>query len=132
MAALTKDRRIVSREGDQFSDSVLAATKIFGGSLVCLDAAGLARPGADAAGLKIRGVAQEQVDNTAGANGEKLITSCKGVYQFEATGLTIADIGATMFILDDQTVTKAATTNNIVAGTLQAIEGSTKAFVKIS
>lgn len=132
MTALTADKKPVSREGDQFSDSVLAATKIFGGGLVCLDAAGFARPGADTVGFKIRGVAQDQVDNLAGANGDKSVTSRKGVYLFDSTGLTIADIGSNMFISDDQTVVKTATVNNIVAGVLVGIESSTKAWIKIS
>ncbi len=132
MPPLTEDRETLKRQGDEFSDPVLAANKIFGGGLVCLDAAGYARPGGDVAGLKIRGVALEQVDNSSGANGDKTIQSSKGTFLLDSTGLTIADIGANMFISDDQTVVKTATTNNIVAGVLVGIESATKAWIKIS
>lgn len=131
MTALTQDRKIVRREGEMFEDGVLAATKIFLGGLVAVDASGWARPAADAAGLIVRGVAQDQVDNSAGVNGAKTIRSRLGVYQFESTGLTIADIGKPMFVSDDQTVVKTATANNIVAGILVGIEGATKAWIAV-
>ncbi len=131
MTALTQDRKNISREGERFEDPVLAATKVFGGGLVAIDANGWARPAADVAGLIVRGVAQEQVDNLAGANGAKTVPLENGVYQFESTALTIADIGKPMFVSDDQTVVKTTTTNKIVAGILVGIEGATKAWIEV-
>ena len=131
MVALTQDRKSQRRDGDQFSDGVVTGQKIFLGSLVCLNGNGFARPAADTAGYRIRGVALEQVDNTSGSNGDKTVTTRKGVYLFEASGLTIADLGEPMYVVDDQTVSKAATTNNIHAGILVGIEGASKAWIDV-
>ena len=116
MTALTKDRNTVRRDGVQFSDPVAAATRIFAGSLVCLNASGYAVPGATSTTLKARGVAQEQVDNSAGAAGDLRIETRRGVFPFanstSTDEITRADIGATAYIVDDQTVAKTSATNN--------------------
>lgn len=73
--ALTKDRNTKRRDGKQFNDPVAASTRIFAGSLMCLNAAGDAVPGSVSTTLKARGVAQEQVDNLSGAAGAARIES---------------------------------------------------------
>jgi hypothetical protein len=52
---LVADRDTPYRTGEDQSDPVKGATKIFAGSLVCLDANGWAVPGATATTLKARG-----------------------------------------------------------------------------
>ena len=107
MAALTKDRKTQRREGAINNDPVAAATTIYYGSIVVLNAAGYAAPGTTATGLTARGVAQEQVDNSAGANGDKTIDSEPGIHYFANDGtdtITRAHIGGTAYIVDDQTV----------------------------
>lgn len=127
MATLTKDRNTVRRDGVQFSDPVAAATRIFAGSLVCLNAAGNAVPGSTATTLKARGVAQEQVDNSAGAAGDLRIEIRRGVFPFAnsaaADEITRADIGASAYIVDDQTVAKTdGTSTRSVAGTIRDVD----------
>lgn len=129
MTALTKDRNTVRRDGVQFSDPVAATTRIFAGSLVCLNASGYAVPGATSATLKARGVAQEQVDNSAGAAGDKRIETRRGVFPFanstSTDEITRADIGATAYIVDDQTVAKTSATNTrSVAGTIRDVDSN--------
>lgn len=131
MTALNKDRNTARREGDIVVDPVLAAKKIFGGSIVAVDANGYAQPAADTAGLKVRGVAEEQADNSAGASGAKTIRVRRGVFKFAATGLTIADVGKPVFVSDDQTVSVAATTNNVCAGIMVDIDSATEAWVAV-
>ena len=58
MAALTKDRNTKRRDAKVFSDPVAATTKIYAGSLVCINASGYAVPGSTSTALKARGVAQ--------------------------------------------------------------------------
>ncbi|MFI8609512.1 hypothetical protein ACIGFL_14500 [Pseudomonas sp. NPDC077649] len=127
MAALTKDRNTARRDGVQFSDPVAAATRIFAGSLVCLNAAGNAVPGSTATTLKARGVAQEQVDNSAGAAGDLRIETRRGVFPFAnsaaADEITRADIGASAYIVDDQTVAKTdGTSTRSVAGIIRDVD----------
>ncbi|EMO3657021.1 TPA: hypothetical protein ACUL4Z_000828 [Pseudomonas aeruginosa] len=127
MPALTKDRNTVRRDGVHFSDPVAAATRIFAGSLVCLDASGNAVPGSTATTLKARGLAQEQVDNSAGAAGDLRIETRRGVFLFAnsaaADEITRADIGATAYIVDDQTVAKTdGTSTRSAAGTIRDVD----------
>ena len=124
---LTKDRNTQRRDGVQFNDPVAASTRIFAGSLVCLNAAGNAVPGSLSATLKARGVAQEQVDNRDGAAGDLRIESRRGEFQFansaSADEITRADIGNECFIVDDQTVAKtSATDTRSVAGIIRDVD----------
>ena len=125
--ALTKDRNTKRRDGVQYSDPVAAATRIFAGSLVCLNAAGNAVSGSTATTLTARGVAQEQVDNSAGAAGALRIESSRGTFPFANSAttdeITRADIGATAYIVDDQTVAKTSGTNTrSVAGVIRDVD----------
>ena len=110
MPALTNDRNTRLRSGDVYDDPVAASTVIYAGALVCLNAAGNAVPGAVATGLKARGVARVRVDNGGGDAGDKRIESAPGVYRFgnsaSADEIARGDIGATAYIVDDQTVAK--------------------------
>jgi len=105
--ALTADRDTPERDGVDFSFPVAAATKIYAGALVALNAAGDAVPGATATTLTAVGRADEQVDNT-GAAGDKVVAVRKGVFRFgnSAAGdaITKAEIGADAYIVDDETV----------------------------
>lgn len=129
MPALTKDRNTVRRDGVQYSDPVAAATRIFAGSIVCLNAAGNAVPGTTATTLKARGVAQEHVDNRDGAIGDLRIETRRGVFPFansaSADEITRADIGVNAFIVDDQTVAKTSATNTrSVAGVIRDVDSA--------
>ena len=110
MTALTGDRNSHRRVSDVFEDPVKASTKIYGGSMVCLDANGKAVPASDTVGLKIRGVAEGRADNSSGADDAiNIITRRDGAYKFSASGLTDADIDKPVYIVDDQTIQIAAT-----------------------
>lgn len=108
MVALTQDRNTPRRENLVRDDPMAANITIFAGSLVCLNAAGNATPGATAVGLKPRGVAQERKVNGA-TIGEERIRTFPGLHRFANLGadaVTRADIGGTAFIVDDQTVAR--------------------------
>lgn len=127
MAALTKDRNTVRRDGVQFNDPVAASTRIYAGALVCLNAAGFAVPGSTSATLKARGVAQEQVDNSSGAAGDKRVETRRGVFPFANSAstdeITRADIDNSAYIVDDQTVAKTHATNTrSVAGVIRDVD----------
>jgi len=125
--ALTKDRNTMRREGVKYNDPVSGATRIFAGAIVCLNAAGVAVPGSTSTTLKVRGIAQEQVDNRDGVDGALSIESRRGVFQVDnssgADQITRADIGSNAYIVDDQTVAKTSATNTrSVAGAIRDVD----------
>lgn len=110
MGAASKDRNTPRRIAERFSAPVAAAKKIYAGTLVALNAAGNAVPGATALNLTALGMALHQVDNTTGDDGDQTIEVQAGAnaYRFANDGtVTRADIGATAYIVDDQTVANA-------------------------
>lgn len=112
--ALSADRDTPYRTGEDLSDPVKAATKIFAGSLVCLNADGWAVPGATATTLKARGRAEEQVDNSAGGNGDLNVAIRRGTFRFKNSGadpIGRAHIGGSAYIVDDETVAATHDTN---------------------
>lgn len=116
MTALTQDRNTLRRDGRQIEPPVAAATKIFGGSIVCINTAtGYAVPGSTSTTLKAAGVAEDRADNSAGAAGDIRVRLRKGPHRFansaSADLITLADIGADCYIVDDQTVAKTSGTN---------------------
>lgn len=112
MAALTADRNTPRKEGAQYARPVAAGAKIYAGALVCLSATGYATPGAVATTLKGDGRALAQADNIAGGNGAISVTVEKGVFRFANSSagdaITAADIEASAYVVDDQTVAKTS------------------------
>jgi hypothetical protein len=110
--ALTSDADTPSREGKKFNYQVYQAMKIYAGALVMLNATGFAVKGATATGQKAVGRGCYQVDNSSGASGALSIEVEEGVFQYKnsAAGdlITIADIGNTCYIVDDETVAKTS------------------------
>lgn len=115
MTALTQDRNSLRRDGQQLEPPVAAATRIYGGAIVCINAGGYAVPGSTSTTLKSVGVAEHRADNTAGTAGAIRVRCRKGPYRFgnSAAGdaITLADVGSDCFIVDDQTVAKTNGTN---------------------
>jgi hypothetical protein len=113
MAPLTQDRlATAARSGDTRELPVKAATKIYAGSLVAIDASGWAVPMATATTLKGAGRAEQQADNSAGANGDIRVKIGAGIYRFANSAstdtITLSDIGADCYGVDDQTVAKTS------------------------
>ena len=133
MAALTKDRDIGRKAGGmQAAYPVKAGAKIFAGGSVCVDANGYAVPGSDTAGLKFVGVSRQYVDNTYGQNGDLVIEVwIRDIFNFEANGLTDADVGKPVFIVDDQTVALSST-NGVGIGIITEMGLGSKVWVDIA
>lgn len=124
MTALARDRIAPERAGLDFVCQVAANAKIYAGALVVLGATGYAAPGSTAAGLKAAGVAQENVDNTGGADGAKTVKVRAGLFKFVNDGtITAAHVGRFVHIVDDQTL--SLTDNSAArspAGVLWAVD----------
>lgn len=129
MTALAKARPTPKKQGGENRfDPIKAATTIFQGSLVCLDAAGWAVPGATATTLIARGKAKATVSNAGGANGDQSIETERGIFRFEnsAAGDLIArtEIGKDCYVVDDQTVAKTHGGNTrSIAGKVEDVDG---------
>lgn len=111
MAALTADRSTDIRDGKQSVHPMAAATEVFKGSLAVLDSAGNAEPGSTATGKTAIGRAEEYKNNTGLAAAES-IEIREGTFKWANSSgdpVTKADIGASVYIEDDQTVCKTAT-----------------------
>jgi len=132
MAAATKAIPIVNLgpEGETWHVPV-AATIIYKGTMVAINAAGYAvAAGLAAANGKVIGVADHDVDNSAGAAGDKkLRIQTRKTFVFnngagadEITLATLA-IGANCFCADDNTIAdNDATATRVVAGTFMGLE----------
>jgi hypothetical protein len=138
MAALTADK-IVHTKGSlrRGSYKVKAATIIYCGALVCLDANGWAIPASDTAGITdVVGVATAKADNAAGGNGDILVTvEFGGDFLIDVgAGITQDDVGRSAYVVDDQTATDvAAATNDIYIGPIRKyVAGTTnKAWIGV-
>ena len=128
MAALTKAFEAFEKPGLVVSYKV-SNTKIFKGALAGVNASGFLVPMAHGtASLKFVGIANETIDNSAGAAGDKSLNVTKsGAFVFKAAAgfsPAIADIGKDVYANSDWEVQVAAAglTNAYKVGTLTALE----------
>lgn len=112
MVALTAPRNTPAALGDVRSLPVAANTKVFGGAMVAIAATGFASGATATAANVTVGRADETVDNTGGAAGDKTIKVRRGVFRFanSAAGdlITRTEIGKDCYVVDDQTVAKTS------------------------
>jgi len=106
MSALTEDRNTPFVDAELLVLPVAAASEIFAGSLVVVDANGYAAPGSTATGLVAMGMAEVHIDNSAGGNGDADVTVRRGkAFRFDNDGsISQANVGRSAYIVDDQTV----------------------------
>ena len=126
MVALAADRSTESKTTVRAEyHKIAAATKVYLGSMVALNAAGYLVPASDTAGLKVVGHCDETVDNT-GAAGALSAPVRAGVFKWvnAASGDAIAqaDIGRPCYVEDDQTVGNGTDLLGIVAGIVTEID----------
>lgn len=110
MPALTEARNTPRFEGDHMNGGLAASANVHQGALVMRKADGYITQGATATGAVGVGVAVEAKDNSSGADDALKLTWRTGLFLMVnsagADEITIAQIGATCFIVDDQTVAK--------------------------
>lgn len=127
--ALTRDRATSYREGIEIEYPV-AAVKIYAGSMVCLNAAGYAAPAADTVNFKFAGVALEQVDNSLGSPGDKIIRVRRpGVFEFKASNIAQSDVGKQMYVVNDETFDVANPGQGILCGVLAKFVSATRGWL---
>lgn len=118
MASLTENRNTVSLHfgAPHYTYHRVSGSVIFAGAIAAQNADGNAVPASDAAGLIVLGRAE-----SAAASGESLDIR-RGAYLYNngtsTEALTVADIGAVAYVVDDHTVGKLGGTNKVKAGTV--------------
>ncbi len=115
MVSLTKDvNRIFESTEDSNTIAIAASQKVFQGSLVGLNSTtGYGR--SLVAGDKAMGFAKDNVDNSDGSDGEVNIdVKAQGKISLFISGLTMADIGKSVYATDDNTFTLTETGNSYV------------------
>ena len=93
-----------------FAMPVAAATTIYQGSLLALNQSGyLVKASADAS-LRVVGVSEDKVDNSAGAAGDLTCKPVRGAWYFANSSTTDAvidaDLGRPCYVVDDNTVAR--------------------------
>ncbi|KQC03145.1 MAG: hypothetical protein APR55_07105 [Methanolinea sp. SDB] len=134
MTDLTKDKKTEYREGVDISIPVDDGDKIYAGALVCVNADGYAVKGADIAGLLFAGISREYADNSSGDDGDINVTvRRRGLFKMAfGTAISIANVGDSVYIVDDQTVDLVGdTTHDIFAGIIAEYIDTTHAWVDI-
>lgn len=136
MTAVTADRRYIKEGMGVKVQYPMKATDgvVYEGALVQIDSSGNATNGTDSASVRIVGIAVAGCSNTgaAGAKVCEVWQECTVGLAIEGSTLNYTDIGKTVVIKDNVTVTDAGEgTNDIPVGKLQRIEGGV-AFVYIA
>lgn len=122
MTALSSDRNVNRRSCGRRVFPVAASVVLFAGALVAINASGYAVPGSTATTLKGVGVATGRVDNSAGTAGALSVEVSGACWPFKNSAstdaITRADIGKTVYIVDDQTValTSGSSTRSLAGG----------------
>jgi hypothetical protein len=127
MAAATTEINTPESAGDFVNLVVKNDEIIFAGTLVAVDGNGEAVNASDTAGLKVIGRAEETVDNSADGLS---IRVKRGAFFFAHSGITDAHLGLNATVTDNQTLAApAATTHDIVAGKILAVDATLGALV---
>lgn len=134
MAAATQDRDTTkySPLAEQYPYKAKDATQFYRGILVNVDASGWLVAAADVVNHKCVGVSVEKKLSSGGDGGTTVLVE-DGVHEFATSGasaLVQADVGRLAYVLDNQTVVKAAgTTNSVVAGRVVRLLSATSVLV---
>lgn len=122
------DRHTPFKDGQLFAVPVAAATELFGGHIVAVNAAGFAVAGSATAANTTLGICDGWVDNSSGTAGDADVLVRRGKAWFLANStadpVTQAQVGKDCFVVDSQTVAKTSDTNaRPVAGKVLGLEG---------
>jgi hypothetical protein len=126
MTALTADRNTEIKQLKRaMKYPVAASTTIYAGAMVAVNTSGYLVPAADTVGYRVVGLADEQVDNSSGSNGDLWCLVRTGLASFEndsTDAVAQVNIGHHVYVQDDNTVASAG---NVVAGIAVQIDPDT-------
>ncbi len=108
--SLSADRNTPMKDGEVIVVPVAASAEVFGGSMVVANATGYGAPGSTALNLTYLGRAENYVDNTSGADGDKSVNVRRGkAFKWKNSAGDAVDqscLGKACYIEDDETVSK--------------------------
>lgn len=134
MANLTTDRKSIRKDGTLFNHPVGASTVIYAGALTSINSSGYAVPAADSSAQTFAGKADTRADNSAGANGSASVDGHRsGVFEFNSSGMTQADLNQDAYVVDDNTVSRGivaqpANVTGVVLKRLPTSRGGTRSL----
>ena len=144
MTALAASYDPKRKDGELIRYPLAAGVRVFKGALTCVvSATGFLEPAADVAGVVFAGVAFEEANNgtggvqydgsvSSGAAGvESVLVQTRGVFQYHKSGAVQADVGKAAFVLDDNTVSTVATTDNVRVGVVVGLVDAGMVAVRI-
>ncbi|RNC91101.1 MAG: hypothetical protein ED558_14190 [Oricola sp.] len=121
--AAVNDQKIGRRQpGTGFGFPVLAGQLFYGRTLVAITAAGMAVKPDHADAAVVVGLSEERVDNSTGADGDITVEVEGGVWNIPVAAATVADIGATVYAVDDNTLQLTNAGGELPAGILKMID----------
>jgi len=107
--AASRDLTIVQRlPGTRFGYKVKGGLRIWGRTLVALDAQGLAVPVGSSGAVQFAGLAESGIDNRDGADGAQTVSLVRDVRGFNFAA-TPADLNKPVYASDDETLTMSST-----------------------
>ena len=124
MTALSAARNTPRRDGRTLDFARAASVTCFPGAIGCLNASGLATPGATATTLRAVGRVLRQYTDDAGT---VRVEMERGVFKFgnstAGDAITNADYGSNVFIVDDDTVARTnGSSTRSVAGICRGVD----------
>lgn len=122
--ALSADRVTHKRDAAEYEYPIAASAECFAGGIAVLDASGNCKPGTAAASLIAVGRINEYVIETTGVAATKNVKVLSGTFQWNNSSsnpASKANIGDTLYIEDDETVTTDGTGTSAV-GTMVDID----------
>lgn len=125
MAAATRDLSIPQRMpvlAHSYGFPVKAGIRIFKSTIVGITADKLAVPAGTAGCVALIGLAELNVDNRDGVDGDQQVTAKKGVFKMPFPAAVPANIGAAVYALDDQTLQLTNGGGELKLGTIDAID----------
>lgn len=110
---------------------VKSGAHIYKGALVAINAGYLA-PAANTAGLLVKGIAEEEVDNSGADGAAYCDVICNIAGRFVGSGIVAADVGKKCYAVDDQTVADTDPSNGVVAGVIEELEAPNVVWVYVT
>lgn len=131
--AVTANQVIARQDGCRGHIPAEEATTHYQATLVFVNAAGYAVPTTGSGANRFGGVAVENVDNSAGADGDKNVEVYKkGVFELPGSGFTQADVGKDAYASDNFTVSaNPLLASGVRIGQIDRYISSTKVAVRI-
>jgi predicted RecA/RadA family phage recombinase len=131
MANLTAAREDFRKDDELVAYPVKTGVTIYKGALVGVDSTGYAKPAAQG-DVRVVGVAYETVAAGAAASGTFTVRAWRrGSFQFNASGMAITNVGAKVYVTDDNTV-QTSSTSTIQVGVITEFISATSVRVALT